>query len=71
MRLTLKPTDQMVDLDGVPTRMWKGETAAGVPVQAYITIVACPVTADMSEFGELRDVDQPHPVLAAVYKDHV
>jgi hypothetical protein len=45
MKLTLEPTDKTQSVDGVPHRVWKGETDKGVPVLAYIRAVS-PQTHD-------------------------
>jgi hypothetical protein len=45
MKLTLEPTDKTQSVDGVPHRVWKGETEKGVPVLAYIRAVS-PQTHD-------------------------
>lgn len=39
MRVTLESTEQLVTLNGVPARVWEGETASGVRVHALIARV--------------------------------
>lgn len=62
MRLTLEPTDKIQSVDGVPHRVWKGETEKGVPVLAYIRAVS-PQTHDEAanaEFArELQELPKP------------
>lgn len=47
--LRLRPTTKLIELNGVPARVWEGETAAGVPVHAFITRVAVKEGLDDSE----------------------
>lgn len=54
MKITLENTDKIVTLvvDGhaVPARVWQGETASGIPVQAFITRIAPEVPKSDPEF---------------------
>ncbi len=38
MKIILDSTTKLVDLNGVPARVWEGCTQDGVPVHAYITL---------------------------------
>lgn len=40
MTITIKSTTKMVELNGVPARIWEGETESGIPVHCYITRIA-------------------------------
>ena len=40
MKVTIYSTSHIVDLNGVPARIWEGETESGVKVHCYITRVA-------------------------------
>ncbi len=40
MKISLEATTKIVELNGVPARIWEGETERGVPVHAYITRLA-------------------------------
>jgi hypothetical protein len=64
MKLTLSPTDQIVDLDLeddlVRARLWTGTSDTGVEVHALITRVAVPEEADHSAFErELEEATEP------------
>ncbi len=40
MTATIHSTDKIVQINGVPARIWEGTTEAGVKVHCYITRVA-------------------------------
>jgi hypothetical protein len=40
MRLTIEQTSKIVEINGVPARVWEGETTQGVRVHCLITRVA-------------------------------
>lgn len=60
MKLTLENTDKIVELNGVPARIWEGTTESGIPVHCYVTRLAVPNQADHSQFEqELREERMP------------
>lgn len=66
MIVELHNTTKIVDINGVPARVWEGHTANGVPVVALITRIAAERYADLEEFD--RDLEQatpPSPDVAA------
>lgn len=42
MKMTIVSTAKIVQLDGIPARVWEGVTERGVAVTAFITRVAVP-----------------------------
>lgn len=40
MKITIESTEKIVTINGVPARVWQGETAGGIPVSCAITRVA-------------------------------
>lgn len=40
MKVTLSPTTKIVELNGVPARIWEGTTDTGIQVHAFITRIA-------------------------------
>ena len=40
MKLTLESTPRTVDINGIPARIWQGQSERGTPVIAFITRVA-------------------------------
>lgn len=51
MRIRIDSTDKIVELNGVPARIWEGHTESGIAVHCYITRVAVDEKeSDLSEF---------------------
>jgi len=62
MRLTLTPTDQLITVNGVPARVWIGETDEGIAIQACITRIAVSQEVDCAAFERaLRAQPAPTP----------
>jgi len=40
MKITIESTTKVVELNGVPARIWEGQTESGIKVHCYITRVA-------------------------------
>lgn len=70
MKLTLESTTKLVHLNGVPARVWEGQTESGVRVHAFITRVAVPVDAPAEEIArfeaELAECRTPSADVAAI-----
>jgi hypothetical protein len=67
VKLTLESTTKIVQLNGVPARIWEGHTANGVPVHVYITRVAVDREEDNSELErELEEHRAPSPEVDAI-----
>ncbi len=62
MKIIIENTDKIVDLNGVPARIWEGTTESGVPVTCFITRIV-PRTHDeavSAQFAaELREEKTP------------
>lgn len=65
MKATVESTREIVTLNGIPARIWRGQTEKGVPVHFYVTRVAVP--EDAASFAEFeRDLaEQGQPELVA------
>lgn len=64
MTLDLEATTKIVNLDGVPCRIWEGHTSSGIPVHAFITRVVVDKDEDNTQFKEeLEEQRQPSPEL--------
>jgi len=50
MKLTLEPTDRILELEGRQVRVWKGKSDRGVPVYALIARVLVHQDDDSSAF---------------------
>ncbi|MCX5495765.1 hypothetical protein OSH11_13710 [Kaistia dalseonensis] len=40
MNITIRNTDRLIDVNGVPARIWEGQTDAGVPVLCLVTRIS-------------------------------
>jgi hypothetical protein len=54
MKITLESTTKLVELNGVPARIWEGLTEAGVPIVAFVTRVAVHENRPAAEHEVLR-----------------
>lgn len=59
MQITLQSTTKIVEINGVPARIWEGKTANGIEVHAFITRVAVNNDDDASEFE--KDLKRHEP----------
>jgi hypothetical protein len=50
VKLSLQPTGDIERVQGIPCRVWIGETDAGVPVKAWVAIVQ-PQTHDEGQLA--------------------
>lgn len=64
MDMQLTSTTKIVELNGVPARIWEGHTAGGVPCHAFITRIAVHKDDDATEFE--RELQEHGPPSAAV-----
>jgi hypothetical protein len=67
MKITIESTSKTVTLNGVPARIWEGQTESGVKIHAFITRVAVPLDEDHSQFErELQEHRTPSPEVQAI-----
>jgi hypothetical protein len=60
MKLTIENTTRIVEVNGIPCRMWEGVSERGVKVQCLITRVAVLDTDDTQQFeAELQETKPP------------
>lgn len=60
MKIALESTTRIVQLNGVPARIWEGTTESGVHVIAFVTRVAVRDDQDTSQFErELQECRPP------------
>jgi hypothetical protein len=63
MRVTMQSTTRLVEIDGVPARVWEGETDSGIPVAVLVTSIAVPPGHDTAQFErELIECARPTPL---------
>lgn len=58
MTLTLKNTSKLVRVNGVPARVWEGETSSGIRVICFVTRLAVLSTEDQSQFERELSLQQ-------------
>ena len=54
MKLTIEPTDEFLQIDGQPFRIWRGHDEEDVPVEAMVRAVS-PQTHDEDVAARFRD----------------
>ena len=60
MRVTAESTSKIVEVNGVPARIWEATTEGGVPCLMYVTLVAVKNDCDQSQFErELQECKPP------------
>jgi hypothetical protein len=68
MKITVESTTKLVELNGVPARVWEGVTDSGIPVHCFITRVAAKDTANLTQFeAELKEQRPPSLEVARAY----
>lgn len=50
MKLTIESTTRVINVNGVPARVWEGTSENGTPVYLAVTRVAVPEGADQAPF---------------------
>jgi hypothetical protein len=69
MKITIENTANFAELDGVPARIWEGETDTGIPVIAFVTRIS-PQTNDAAALerfaAELTEVRPPSAAVEAI-----
>jgi hypothetical protein len=67
MRITLESTTKVVEVNGVPARIWEGATETGIPIHAYITRVAVEEEQNQEAFErQLQAHRAPSPAVQAI-----
>lgn len=50
MEIRLANTSKIVLLNGIPARLWEGQTASGIAIHAFITRIGVDKKDDLQEF---------------------
>ncbi|HWR36396.1 MAG TPA: hypothetical protein VN622_11055 [Clostridia bacterium] len=67
MKITIESTSKIVELNGVPMRIWEGETSDGIKVHCYVTRIAVRHEDDQTQFQqELREHRAPSAEVEAI-----
>ena len=64
MRITIESTSKMVELNGVPARIWEGRTESGIPVHCFVTRIMALKTENLEQFE--RELTEQKPPSADV-----
>lgn len=67
MKVTLHNTSKIVELNGVPARIWEGETESGIPVHAFITRICVATDQNNEQFEKELTETRPPSAEVAVY----
>lgn len=62
MKMTIESTAELVDINGVPARIWQGESDSGTPVIAFVTRIAVPEDAGEQAHAQFAAELQQHAV---------
>lgn len=50
MKATIESTEEIMELNGLPVRIWKGKTEKGVECTMYIPLIQVSVDENVEEF---------------------
>ncbi len=63
MQITISNTSKIVQVNGVPSRIWEGKTSSGISVLCLVTRIGVMETEDTSQFErELEEVSAPSAI---------
>lgn len=67
MKVTFESTEKIVEINGVPARVWEGTTEKGIPCHAFITRVAVDKKENATEFErDLQEHKAPSAEIQAI-----
>lgn len=67
MKITIENTDKIVEVNGLPTRIWEGQTDSGAPVACWIALIS-PQTHDPEVNAQFeRELEEVRPAKVEVY----
>lgn len=68
MTITVHSTEKIIEFNGIPARVWEGETETGIKMHCYITRVAIDANETRSEQfeKELKEQRVPSPEIQAI-----
>jgi hypothetical protein len=67
MKIEIESTTKVVELNGLPARIWEGKTASGIPVHCYVTRIAVKNGDESEEFErELKECRVPSAEVEAI-----
>lgn len=67
MKITIENTTKIVQVNGLPARIWEGQTDTGIPIHCFITRVAVKDDQDLRQFeSELSEQRKPSAEVEAI-----
>jgi hypothetical protein len=67
MQVTMESTEEIIKIDGVQTRLWKGTTDTGIKVHCFIHRIS-PQQHDQLEEFENEFIEQQKPITYEHYR---
>ena len=65
MKITIESTEKLVELNGVPARVWEGHSESGIKVHCFITRISPQTNDNLEQFEqELKEQKAPSPEVA-------
>jgi hypothetical protein len=61
MKITIESTTKIVHLNGIPARLWQGQTESGIKVHCFITRIAIDENELRTEEFEYELLEQKKP----------
>ena len=66
MQIEIESTEKIVELNGVPARVWEGKTKGGIPVHCFVTRISPQTNDNLEQFeAELKEQRAPSPEVMA------
>ena len=66
MKIEIENTEKIVEVSGVPARIWEGQTKSGIPVHCFVTRISPQSHDNIEDFErELQETVAPSPEAAA------
>jgi hypothetical protein len=63
MKIKIESTEERVEVNGTPCRVWKGMTEKGVPCLVYVATVAVEEARQQQQFAEELEAMVPPEIL--------
>lgn len=66
MKIEVESTEKIVELNGIPARVWDGKTSSGIPVHCFVTRISPQTNENIEQFErELKEQKAPTPEITA------
>lgn len=61
MIIEIESTTKLVEINGLPARVWEGKTSTGIPVHCFITRIAVDANDDAANEQFSRELEECRP----------